>query len=285
MKNHLVANVLAISVVCSAMVAAPLCITAHAASDDETVLQADRAFVGAIGSSNHAALGKLLDESFVWTNSAGKSSTKAQVLKDLPKSADGYDAQAKVRTYGDVAAVQAASGKVHVLRVWVKRSGSWRALVYQEVTQAEKAEPPGPSTNVCVNPCKTVPYQPKNDAEKGVIISWQQLETAVTNHNPQKWAPHFADEFVLIASGATQPTTKADRIAQLNKPGIGPAPPALASARMFDFGNTIVMVSQSKPYSGKPAHISRVWFKRKDMWQMAVSYQTTIQAAPAVVPK
>jgi hypothetical protein len=285
MRKRLASKTIAIGVVCAAIVAALPCRPARAASDDEAVLQADHALVEAIGKTDNAALGRLLDESFVWTDSAGKSSTKAQVLQDLPKPTDGYNTAANVRTYGEVAAVQAASGKVHVLRVWVRRSGSWRALLYQEVTQAENAEPPGPSTNICVNPCKTVPYQPKNEAEKGVILSWQQLETAVTNHEPQKWAPHFADEFVLIASGATQPTTKADRIAQLSKPGIGPAPPALASARMFDFGNTIVMVSQSKPFSGKPAHISRVWFKQNDMWQMALSYQTTIQAAPAVVPK
>ena len=285
MKRRLGANTLAIGVVCAAMLAALPCRPAHAASDDEAVLQADHALVEAIGNTDRAALGKLLDESFVWTDSAGKSSTKAQVLQNLPKPADGYDAEAKVRTYGDVAAVQSANGKVHVLRVWVQRSGSWRMLVYQEVTQAEKAEPPGLGTNICANPCKTVPYTPKNEAEKGVIISWQQLETAVTNHEPQKWAPHFGDEFVLIASGATQPTTKADRIAQLSKPGIGPAPPALAWAHMFDYGNTIVMEAQSKPFSGKPAHISRVWFKQNDMWQMVLSYQTTIQAARAIVPK
>ena len=54
---------------------------------------------------------------------------------------------------------------------------------------------------------------------------------------------------------------------------------------MFDYGNTIVMEAQSKPFSGKPAHISRVWFQQNDVWQMALSYQTTIQAAPAIVPK
>jgi hypothetical protein len=45
------------------------------------------------------------------------------------------------------------------------------------------------------------------------------------------------------------------------------------------------MVAQSKPYAGKPAHITRVWFKDGDMWKMALSYQTTMQSVPAVVPK
>jgi hypothetical protein len=45
------------------------------------------------------------------------------------------------------------------------------------------------------------------------------------------------------------------------------------------------MVAQSKPYSGKPAHISRVWVKQNGNWQMCLSYQTTIQDAPAVTPR
>lgn len=283
--KRFVANALVTGVLCAAVMAAPTSKPVAAGGDDEAVLQADHAFIEAIGKADKAAIGKLLDANFMWTDSAGKTLTESEVLQSLPTPATGYDAEAKERTYGQVGAVQVASGKVHVLRVWVKRPAGWRALLYHEVTQAEKANPPGPGTNDCVNPCKTVPYTPKNEAEKGVILSWQQLETAVTGHDPKAWAPHFGDEFVLIASGGLQPTTKADRMAQLSKPGVGPAPPGLDWARMFDFGDTVVMVSQSKPYSGKPAHISRVWVKGTDMWQMAFSYQTTIQAAPAAAPK
>ena len=42
------------------------------------------------------------------------------------------------------------------------------------------------------------------------------------------------------------------------------------------------MTCQSLPHRGKPAHITRVWIKRGDMWQMTVSFQTTIQAAAPV---
>jgi hypothetical protein len=266
----------------------PALLTAKASPvpDDEQALRDnDRAFVEAIAKADKATVGKLIDTNFLWTASSGNTLKKAQVLQNLPTPVSGYDAEAREHTYGQVGTFQIASGKAHVLRVWVKRPAGWRLLIYHEVTQAEKAEPPGPSTNECVNPCKTVPYKPKNEAEKGVILSWQQLETAVTNHDPQAWTPHFADEFVLIASGGTQPTTKADRIAQLGKPGVGPAPPGLDWARMFDFGDTVVMVSQSKPYSGKPAHISRVWVKQNGNWLMCLSYQTTIQDAPAITPR
>src|SRR5712692_4893497 len=211
--KRFVAKTLVIGAACAAIWAAPASkpVAAQGAtqshersperSNDQAVLQSDHAFVEAVGKADRAAFGKLLDTDFTWTDSAGNTLTRAQVLQTLPTPAAGYDAEAKERTYGQVGALQAASGKVHVLRVWVKRSAGWRALVYQEVTQAEKAANPGPSTNDCQNPCKAVPYKTKNDAEKGVILSWQQLETAVTNHDPKEWQHHFADEFVLIASG------------------------------------------------------------------------------------
>lgn len=283
--KYFVARSLILSAACAALWTAPASRPVAAQSGNQAVLASDKAFVSAVAKADKAALGKLLDREFTWTDSAGNTRTRAQVVQNLPTPASGYDAEAIQHSYGEVVAVQAASEKVHVLRVWVKRSAGWRALVYQEVTQAEKPATPGPSTNDCENPCKTVPYKPRNAAEKGVIQSWQQLETAVTNHDPKEWQRHFADEMVLIASGGTQPVTKAGRIEQLSKPGVGPAPPGLATARMFDIGDTVVMVSQTLPYSGKPAHITRVWFKADPTWKMALSYQTTIQSAPAVAPK
>jgi hypothetical protein len=283
--KRFMAKSLVSSAVCAFLWALPASQPVAAQGEDAAVLSGDAKFVQAVAKNDKAALRKLLDRDFSWTDSAGNTLTRAQVLQNLPTPASGFDAEPAAHLYGQVGAVQSSSGKVHVLRVWVKRAAGWRALVYHEVTQAETAAPPGPGTNDCQNPCKTVPYKTKNNAEKGVILSWQQLETAVTNHDPKEWQRHFADEFVLIASGNTQPTTKAGRIAQLSKPGIGPAPPGFDTGRMIDVGDTVVMISQSKPYSGKPAHITRVWFKDGDTWKMAVSYQTTIESAPAIAPK
>jgi len=36
-----------------------------------------------------------------------------------------------------------------------------------------------------------------------------------------------------------------------------------------------------QPFTGKPIHVTRVWVKRGGKWVMAISYQTTIQAAAA----
>src|SRR6185437_9758901 len=126
---------------------------------DQAVLQADHALLAAIAKDDVDALSKLLDGYFEWTDSEGNTFTKTHVLLDLPKPAPGYDnaADTQERTYGDVGVVQDASGKVHVLRIWVKRPEGWRALVYTEVTQAEKPPLPPetpPKLHSCENPCK-----------------------------------------------------------------------------------------------------------------------------------
>lgn len=262
-----------------------------AAAAEQDAPQADHAFMQALGTSDTAAMAPLLDPELIWTDSDGKTQDRTQVLAHLPVSTVS-DAGSKSYTYGEVVTVRTDSGKMHVLRVWVKRSSGWRLLVYHEVKQSERtpgAAPaaPAPPVKECVNPCQAVPYQPKNDAEAGVIKSWQALETAVTAGDGEAWAPHFADEFVVIGSGATDPVTKEGRIAALKnqkQAGTNGAPAGLAPdhTRMFTIGDTVVMNCQTLPHRGKPAHITRVWIKRGGMWQMTVSFQTTIQAAAPV---
>jgi hypothetical protein len=55
----------------------------------------------------------------------------------------------------------------------------------------------------------------------------------------------------------------------------------LVSAQMFDFGDAVVSTNLHQPYSGKPIHVTRLWIKRDGKWILSISYQTTIQAAPA----
>jgi len=175
--------------------------------------------------------------------------------------------------------------KISVLRVWVRRSAGWRLLVYHEVAlRQQPAAPSGSNVKDCENPCKSVPYKPKNEAEQAIIASWQALETGVTNHDAAAWSPHIAEEFTMLGSSNDHPLTKADRIATLNlqkQTGYGSAPAPLVSAQMFDFGEAVVMTCLHQPYSGKPVRVSRLWIKRNGKWVMSISYQTTIQSAPA----
>jgi hypothetical protein len=256
---------------------------AAATGDEQSILQSDHEFVRAVAKDDKNVLAKLLDEDFTWTDAAGKTQTRSDVLKSLPTPALGPETGATIKqlTYGQVGAVMADREKLHTLRVWVKRPAGWRAIVYQEVAQAaQPASPGGTGVKECENPCKSLPYRPRNEAEQGIVASWQALETGVTNHDSAAWSPHIADEFVMVGSSNDHPLTKADRMATLDlqkQTGSPSAPAPLVSAQMFDFGDSVVMTCLHQPYSGKRIHVSRVWIKRNAQWIMAISYQTAIQ--------
>ncbi|HKM67502.1 MAG TPA: nuclear transport factor 2 family protein, partial [Candidatus Acidoferrum sp.] len=255
-----------------------------AAEADQAVSQADRKFVQAASLQNGSLLARMLDDDFTWTDADGKTLTSAEVLHSVPKPILGDESGIDIteRTYGQVGAVTASRGKVHVLRMWVQRPAGWRLLVYHEVKQLdEPSKFAGTGVNDCQNPCKGVPFQPANADEAAIVASWQALETGVTAHDAAAWAPHIADEFVQISSNSDHPITKAGRMETLDKQklsGVGSAPSPLVSAKMFDFGDAVIMTCLHQPYSGKPVHVSRLWIKRDDKWIMAISYQTTIQA-------
>src|SRR5690348_2186216 len=182
------------------------------AEETKAVVDADHAFVQALGKSDKAAAGKLLDADFTWTNTQGKTVSRSAALADLTAlaSANPSDAEVKEITFGEVGEITAVSGMTHVLRVWVKRPAGWRLLVSHAATLAPEGHLGTAARHgtECVNPCKTIPYKPKSEAEKGVIASWQALETAVTKHESENWAPHVADEFMLVSSGNDYPLDK-----------------------------------------------------------------------------
>jgi hypothetical protein len=261
--------------------------SAGVAADDQSVLQADHEFVQGAAKGDTAIVGKVLDADFTWTDADGKTRARAEVLDSLPTPALGNEtgAQVKQQIHSQVGAVMSGRDKTHVLRTWVRRPTGWRLLVYHEVTLGRQAPgPSGPGVKDCDNPCKTLPYKPRNEAEQAIVASWQALETGVANHDAAAWSPHIAEEFVMLGSSNDHPLSKADRIATLNlqkQTGFGSAPAPLVSAQMFDFGDAVVMTSLHQPYTGKPIHVSRLWIKRNGQWIMSISYQTTIQAAPA----
>jgi len=278
---------LAIGVVLGGMWVAAQSKQVVAETAEQSVLQTDHEFVRAAATGDKATLATLADSDFTWTDAEGKTESRAEILKSLPKPVlgDESDAEVKQLTYGEVGAVMAGRGKEHVLRIWVKHPKGWRLLVYHEVKLSDEL-PAASGTGVkdCENPCKSVPFRPKNESERAIIASWQALETGVTAHDADAWSPHIADEFVMLNSNNDHPFAKADRIAVLNKQkqaGLSSVPSPLVSARMFDFGDAVVMTCLHQPYSGKPIHVSRLWIKRDGKWILAISYQTTIQAAPA----
>lgn len=246
-------------------------------------IETDRALVAALAAGNAAAVAALFDDELTWVNLNGRVLDRTQAAASPPKPLLGDEAGlvSDVRRYGDVFAVAVESGKEFVLRIWVKRAAGWRLIAFHEVSQNVPATPHGPGRKEWDNPCYALPYEPRNADERDCLASWQALEIAVMHHEPEAWAEHVADEFLVV--GAARRHSKADRkavLAEQKHSNANSAPAPLVSARLFGFDGAMVMLCEHQPFHGKAARVSRVFVKRGGRWLMAVSFQTMRQDAP-----
>jgi len=250
------------------------------AAEDPALLAADRALVSAIGSGNATAAANLLDADASWTDEKGRTVGKGEVGKSLPKPAIADETGADVHRheYGRVGVVRVDKGLIHTLRVWIKRGNDWRLLAYQEVRSL--AAPPTATPGIageCINPCREVPYTPKSDNERGVIAAYQALETSSHAADASTWGKHVADEFVVISSNSDRVLSKEQRLEGLRRASKnGVSPTRLIDAQMTDLEGVVVMRGHHAPDNGNRLRVTRVWVKRNDVWQSALSYQTTI---------
>src|ERR1700730_15390805 len=160
---------LTLAMVFNALILATFCKCSVATENDPTVLTLDHQFVKTVASGESASVAKFLDNDLTWTDAQGATVSTTEIARALPKPALGDESRADVseRTYGDVGAVDASQGKIHVLRLWVKRADGWKLLVYHEVKQLDQpSTSAGSGVQECENPCKTVPYQPANQADR-----------------------------------------------------------------------------------------------------------------------
>jgi hypothetical protein len=250
--------------------------------DARAVLQGDHALMQAFAGTDTAGVDQLLDKDFVWIDSNGRIQTRAQVLEHLPTPANA-GVEVQERTYGESAVVRANQGRVQVVRVWAKRGLGWKVVLYQEVTLALKSEPPwgsGKEASDCENPCKKIPFQPETPSEQEVIASWQGVMRSMAANDADAYAPLIADEFTATDTHHDRAYTKADRLAQIQKQkqtGAHTALPALISASMFDFGETVLMIAREQRTNAKAYFNSRMWVKRGGRWQMLFSMNTRIE--------
>lgn len=249
------------------------------------MMRADAIFARAVQNRDAAALDQMLDGDFTWTTSEGKVLRKTQLLSDIPKLsiANAEGGASKAYTYGELGDVQLNLARAHVLRIWVKRGSGWKAIVYQEVTtlEAPPSFTPGAGKE-CENPCKSLPFTGGNDSERQVALAYSKLETAAHARNSAAFGPMVADEFVAISSNSNKVQTKRSRMEEFDHAkDAGVAPTPLLSARMFTFGDAVLMISEHKPDRGNPLHVIRVWVKRDGNWVEALSYQTSVTASAA----
>jgi len=246
---------------------------------------ADISFVQAVAHGGTAGVEKLLDADFTWTDAGGKVQSRTQVVREIPKpliTPNGKDAGTRTYAYGNLGDIQENLGRAHVLRVWVKRSDGWKLIIYQEVMSRDTPPTftPGAGKD-CENPCKGIPFVPKNDTERQVALAYSRLETAAHARNSAAFGPMVADEFVAASSNSDRLQSKRSRMEEFDRSkDAGVAPTPLVSARIFPFGDAVLMVSDHKPDRGNPLRVTRVWVKRGGNWVETLSYQTAV-AVPA----
>ena len=249
------------------------------------MIAADRAFVLAVAQGDAKTAAGLLDQDAAWTASDGATLNASQIRQRMPKPAlaDETGAEAKQYGYGQVGVVQVNAGRLHVLRVWVKRPAGWRLLVFQEVRSlaAPPTATPGAGKN-CENPCGAVPYTAKSENERAVIAAYVGLEEAAVTHNAAVWSGYAAEELALVSSNSDRVFDKPTRVAAIQRSTLGGVSPTrLLSARLFDFGTAVVMTSQHQPDRGDLLRITRVWVNRDSKWVETLSYQTAIRTNAA----
>ena len=250
----------------------------RAAGNDQAVMPMDARLVAALEKSDKATLDQLMDPDFSWVTPAGVLRARNSILAATPKPAiaSGGGTDVTARSLGSqIVVVQHHSGKTHAMHVWVNRAANWRLLHINEVTEGPRVVYAGTTLGgaECINPCRVVPFVPATPNEKAVMESWQAQQSS-----PDEWARHIPEDNVARTSNGTY--TRADRIAvqqDQTKAGTKAAAGPLTWARIWEFGDSALMLALQPRAVGKPFWGSRVFELRNGVWMMAESYQTTIQ--------
>jgi ketosteroid isomerase-like protein len=257
-------------------------------------IAADHSLTTAIAKSDEASAGKLLDPDFSWTDRTGKTRAKSEILSALRTLKADDDADIKIIDAGQVVLIHgnhhipAQNTAVRFVRVWVKRPQAWQLLVYQETNKAEKnpekrsgfGAPSNGAPVACENPCKTVPYKPDTAAEQEVVSMWQAVERTVLTNDVEAWIPNFTDDFIFVTPDGGAPLNKADRVAmitELRRTNTTLIPAEVSAMKVWVFGDAAVMRSEHKPLHGKVLHVTRLFEKHNNHWQIAFGQQTWVE--------
>jgi Domain of unknown function (DUF4440) len=257
-------------------------------------LAADHSLTAAIANEDQGAADKLLDKEFTWTDRAGKTRGKEDILPALATLAADSDSEVQVIDAGQIVLLRGShripmqNTSVRFVRVWVERPQNWQLLIYQETTKAEKTPekrggfgaPSGGAPVTCENPCISVPYKPENAAEKEVVSMWQAVERTVLTNDVEAWIPNFTDDFLFVTPDGGAPLNKADRvamIAELRRTHTTLIPAEVVSMKVWVLGDAAVMRSEHKPLHGKVLHVTRLFEKRGGHWQIDFGQQTIVE--------
>ena len=278
-------------IACGILFSAPA-IASPANDNDAAVVKADHSLSAAIAKGDQAGVDRLLDDRFEWTDSEGNTRTKAETVGNLSAfaAASQGDTDIKTLSYSQLAIVYGTHHNDRLVRIWVKRPEGWRVFVDMDTPMPTEGrgggggEGGGNAANRnadCDNPCKTVPYTPKTANEKAALTEWQKTKVDEWKAYGDDWGTHVADEFQIINNGSDRNKTERVEVAKRQQQAGAGAPGApILSMNMFDFGDTVMMITKHVPFQGgKPYHNVRVFVHRDNHWLIAWSQQTTIQSA------
>jgi len=246
----------------------------------------------AVRNKNRRAVSSYLAAKFNLTDSSGRLRSRSEFLKDLSllASADQGESDVKTYFYGRIATVLGKRGNARFVRIWVEREQGWKLFIVLETpipTQApaQASVEAASGAGDCDNPCRTVPFSPRTDMDRAILAAWQQTKLAEWKPNAEVWARYIADEFMIINNTTIRNREQRVVIAKRQQEtGVGTPGDPVVFMRIHDFPpDTAVMVTRHTPYrGGKPYTNVRVWVKRDNRWQLALSQQVTIEAAQPV---
>ena len=101
--------------------------------------------------------------------------------------------------------------------------------------------------------------------------------------DPEGWLKRVAPENVGYSTNGTR--THASRVSVMNQQkasGASIAAPPLLWARIWDFGDSALMLSIQQGNNAKAVWSSRVFHNRNGLWQMVEGYQMYVQDAVAM---
>jgi hypothetical protein len=284
------------------LIVVAVCAAGAACSNDSTpasfaispsahdAVAADTAWIAALAGSDPSTAGGTLDADFEWTNSRGRTHTRAEAVQNLHILAADLRGESNLQRYdyGRVHVVTSAREGARMMRVWAARPEGWRALAVITTTLVNSTAPgttpfaaSGAATGDCDNPCRTMPFIPASDNAKQIADVFKRLKMDEWHPDPADWAPYVLDDVYYVTE--TAQLSKDDRVKRLAalKESGAPSTPGdpVVSMRIHDFGDSAVMVARHTPYrGGDPYYSLRVWAFRDGRWQLANTQQTVVRS-------
>jgi hypothetical protein len=258
-----------------------------AVNNDQAVAETDRTLMRAIRAGDAKTAEVLIDRRFTTTDTAGRIRNKQELLHSLANPpAEGDRRDLTVRRYNRVAAVTgsiaAPAGEVVFVRVYVKRRAGWKAIAFQDSAAAADAvatpDPPA-SARACDNPCRSIPYKPRERVEQEIVAAFQAAASAVVGNDANEWVKHVTDDFVAYRSNAP-PGDKVDPAVAPGRPRPGGGAMAvgeLQGMKLWVFGDAAVMTADEVAAGARqPSRATRIFVRRDGRWQMSLSQQTAV---------